>query len=99
MDRRIELDGRLRNVCPHVYFQPPATVSLEYPCIIYSLQNIDSIYADNDPYGTDTSYSIMYITKNPDDPVRYELAKFRLCRFERHYTADNLNHYIYRLYY
>jgi len=99
MDRRLELDERLKAICPNVYFQPPETVRLTYPCIIYSLSKLDPLFANNLPYHIDSAYTVQYITRDPDDRVRYELAELQLCRFERHYTADNLNHYIYRLYY
>ena len=99
MDRRIELDGWLKTICSIVYFQPPATVRLSYPCIIYSLKDIDPRFANNKPYLLDSSYTLIYITRDPDDPVRYQLAEASMCRFDRYYTADNLNHYVYRIYY
>lgn len=40
---RIDFQHLLEEILgsPHVYFQPPATVKLEYPAIIYSLDNLD----------------------------------------------------------
>ena len=34
----------------HVYFQPPASITLVYPCIIYNLSDITISRADNKAY-------------------------------------------------
>lgn len=98
MGPRIDLHATLRNICPNVYFQPPETIKLTYPCIIYHLNKIDKIYADDGTYRLMNQYSVMYICKDPDDLTRDEIAVLPYCSFDRFYTADNLNHYVFRLY-
>lgn len=83
----------------NVYFQPPASVKMNYPAIVYKLSNINNTHANNSPYIQDTAYQLIYITKNPDDVMVKTLSKLPMCDFDRHYTADNLNHYSYILYY
>lgn len=83
----------------HVYFQPPASVRMEYPAIVYKLSDIDNTHANNSVYLQDTAYQLIYITKNPDDVMVKTLSKLPFCNFDRHYTADNLNHYSYTLFY
>jgi len=41
----------------------------------------------------------MVIDKDPDSEIPGMVAKLPLCKFVRHYTTDNLNHDVYRLYY
>lgn len=83
----------------NVYFQPPASVKMNYPAIVYKLSDINNTNANNSPYIQDTAYQLIYITKNPDDVMIKTLSKLSMCNFDRHYTADNLNHYSYTLYY
>ena len=83
----------------HVYFQPPASVKMQYPAIVYNLANIVNIQANNRVYNQGIAYQLVYITKNPDDVMIKTLSKLPYCKFDRFYTADNLNHYSYTIYY
>lgn len=82
-----------------VYFQPPDDASMEYPCIVYHLDTIDTRYADNKPYKISKAYLVKYIDYYPDMTIPDKIAQLPTAKFVNHYTADNLNHYSYRLYY
>lgn len=83
-----------------VYFQPPESLKLEYPCIVYFLSRGDTRYSNDMPYSYDTAYDVTFITKDPDSPVVKNIAThFAKCRFDRYLTADNLNHYVFTIYY
>ena len=98
--RRIDgLSPILHAFAPNVYFQPPEETKLKYPCIVYELDDIDAFYADNAPYCFNSRYSLTYITRDPDDEKRYGIAKLPMCKFDRFFTSDNLNHYTYTIYY
>lgn len=100
MERRQELNQKLRELCSNVYFQPPATITMRYPCIVYHLDAIDEIRADNKIYRQKDRYQLTYITKNPDDVLIRQIPfELPMCSFERFFVADNLNHYTYRLYF
>ena len=98
---RAELSKLLRETLgnDHVYFQPPESVKMEYPAIIYTLSDIDPMRADNLFYGGKRQYQVTLITRDPDAPQIDEIAAFPLCSFDRWYAADNLNHYVYSLYF
>lgn len=83
----------------NVYFQPPPSLRMNYPAIVYDLADIENTHADNLTYFQDISYDLTYITKDPDDPMIYSLSKLPMCMFNRMYTADNLNHYSYTIFY
>ena len=83
----------------NVYFQPPESIRMNYPAIVYNLANIDNTHADNLPYMQGTGYQVIYITKNPDDAMIKTLSKVAYCRFDRWYSSNNLNHYVYNIYY
>lgn len=83
-----------------VYFQPPASVKMSYPCIRYSLGNVDTKKADDINYKNTKRYEIVVIDPDPDSDI-YEkiLAHFPMCSFDRFYVAENLNHWVLTLYY
>jgi hypothetical protein len=101
MGQRIDFQSKLETVLGsnHVYYQPPETIKMIYPCIVYERNTGDTIFADNSPYRFTIQYKVTYIDKNPDNDVITELAKFPMCRYDRHYTADNLNHDVFEIYY
>lgn len=83
----------------HVYFQPPPSLRIAYPCIVYSLSNIDTKFADNRPYAHQRQYSLTVIDKNPDSAIVDRVAELPRCSFDRMYTADNLYHWAFSIYY
>lgn len=82
-----------------VYFQPPETVKMKYPAIVYSRNNISNRHANDDVYIQSPSYSITVIDKNPDSDIVDKVSLLPRCRFDRHYTSDNLNHDTFTIYY
>ena len=97
---RLELHEELCNILGsrNVYFQPPASVRMSYPAIVYALNNVDSHIADNDIYGQNLQYMLTLIDEDPDSEVFDRLRRYRRARFVRPYVADNLNHYVFTVY-
>ena len=81
------------------YFQPPETVKMNYPSIVYELNTSDSQYADNAAYLHRWCYSVTVITRDPESDIPGKVALLPLCRANRFYQADNLNHYVFTLYF
>lgn len=92
-----DLRDVLITIVNNVYFQPPETFKMQYPCIRFKLANIANTFADNCVYHQDTAYELTYISKSPEESARYEIAQLPRCSFDRHYIADNLNHYVYTI--
>ena len=83
----------------HVYFQPPETTKLIYPCIVYNLSSTDQRYADDKQYKFRDRYDVTIITKDPELSVRKMMAeRFQLCSFDRRFVSDNLYHDVFTLY-
>lgn len=99
--RRLELQSKLEELLGsrNVYYQPPETVKMGYPAIVYSKKNIESKYANNAKYSKMDCYEIIVIDRTPDNLVIDKLLDIPYLRFDRHYTADNLNHDVFTLYY
>ena len=101
MDRRLEFHEILCGLLGSrsVYFQPPASVKMKYPCILYKRNRIDTSHADDGLYQNRTGYLVTVIDPNPDSKVPDKILKLPLSRFDRHYTAENLNHDVFNVYY
>lgn len=79
------------------YFSAPSV--LKYPCMICKLSNIRSNFANDKRYLTGHMYEITIIDENPDSKIHQRLEKIPYVSFVRFYTADNLNHWVYNLYF
>lgn len=98
---RLDLQRLLEEVAEteNVYFQPPSNLKMALPCIKYSLDYQYKEFADNGAFTYNRRYQVIYITKDPDSPIPDRLFCMPMTAFERAYTADNLYHYIYRIYF
>ena len=101
MDRRLSLQAILVNILGsnNVYFQPPETIRLQYPCIIYERSNIDEKYADNRAYMSRVRYSLTLITRSSESDLVKKILELPYCSYDRYYAADTLNHDVFTLYY
>lgn len=98
--RETQLHPKLQEICQNVYYEPPASVSLSYPAIIYSRDSDDSRYADDSTYIQRIRYTVAIITSSACDTYIEEMkAKFPYVRFDRHYTHDNLHHNVFTLFF
>lgn len=103
MKTRLDFRQKILNAIQNVdncslYFQPPETVKIEYPCIIYTLNDIQTDYADDNPYNQNKSYRLTIVDKNPDSNIPDKISKLQLCTFDRFYASDNLNHWVFICY-
>ena len=101
MASRLKLQSKLEELLgsKNVYYQPPESIKMEYPAIKYSVDGIDKKTANDTAYLLNKRYQIIVISKKPDHPVINKLLQLPMCRYERHYAADNLNHDVLTLYY
>lgn len=101
MGTRIELQTLLEELLGsrNVYFQPPESIKMKYPCIVYNRSDISSKFADDAPYLLFDRYELTFITKDPDSEMIHTIASLPKCKFDRDFVSDNLNHYVYSIYY
>ena len=92
IEARVPEDG-------HLYFQPPPTVRMKYPAIVYALAQLPVWRADNVVYHSRKRYTVTAIDKDPDSRLPEVLAEFPMCTMNRSFTADNLNHWVFDLYF
>jgi len=82
-----------------VYFQPPPTVNMVYPCLVYRRDFANTKFADNKPYLHRKRYQVTVIDQNPDSDIPERIAALPMCVFDRFFTADGLNHDVYQLFF
>lgn len=99
MGQRSDLHTLLKSMAPNVYFQPPSSIQLIYPCIMYKREDLDIVHADNMPYKQTKRYQVTVIDENPDSPINALVAQLPLCSYDRFYTAEKLNHDVYSLFF
>ncbi|QED11520.1 hypothetical protein PP914_gp030 [Arthrobacter phage Qui] len=82
-----------------VYFQPPASLAMTYPCIVYQRDSASIQHASNLPYRNMKRYQVTIMDYDPDSGIPDAVAKLPTANFSRHFTADKLNHDVYTLYF
>lgn len=105
-NQREYIDTLLRSLTGvnKVYFQPPATVSLKYPCVIYTFSNYERWFADDKALFSWPEYEVTLIDRDPESEIHRQIMLLDqdsgnncYVSFQRFYTADNLNHWSYRV--
>ena len=107
MNRRLMLHEQLCKAlsCPNrgnecrVYFQPPSTVRMKYPAIVYALDDIQNTFANDGVFLSAKKYLVTVIDADPDNQIVDKIAEMPTSRFNRYYTKDNLNHYVFEIFF
>lgn len=102
MASRLELQTRLESLLGsrNVYFQPPSSVTISYPCIIYTIGNGVAKRANNSLYNYINNYQITVIYKQPKiEIIEKVLSTFQMSKLDKTYISDNLYHYIFTIYF
>lgn len=99
MAPRLELQSLLESITENVYYQPPAGSEMQYPCILYIREGSAAEHADNLMYRNTKRYQVTVIDRNPDTTIPDAVENIRLSRFDRFFVADNLNHFVFSLYF
>ena len=102
MEGRLSLDELLKETLGdkvHVYFQPPTGYKINYPALIYKLDDLNDKYADDKVYKRRHVYYLLLILDEPDNDLVDRLDDLKHCTMSRPYTADNLYHYPFTIYY
>ena len=106
-ERRIQLHEELIDILgtanqaeSRVYYQPPESVKMSYPAIVYERDGGSSIRADNGVYKFKMKYTVTVVDPDPDSDIAIKILKhFCYSRIGTRYIADNLNHDIVEIYY
>lgn len=98
---RLEFHNLLENITglKNIYFQPPSTLKMRYPCIRYTRDTIDNKSADCMVYKQNVIYEVTVIDPNPDSAIVDAISKMVNARHIRTYATEGLNHDVFQIYY
>ena len=101
MDSRPNLQAKLEEILgnKNVYFQPPESLKLNFPAIVYKRSNIRNNFAGDSVYAQSYFYEITVIDKRPDSKISRTLSLLPKIKFDRSFTSDNLYHDVFTIYY
>lgn len=101
MASRLQLQAFLEELLGsrNVYFQPSPSVFIQYPAIVYSLDDIENTHANNRVYSQNIAYEVTVIDEDPDSEIVKKVSKLPKCSFDRHFTSENLNHDVFTLFF
>lgn len=95
MEKELTLDNEFMAILgtENVYFQPPESLRLQYPCIVYFKDGFQTQQADNKNYVIAQKYDVTVIYDDPDEDISKRLLEhFQKISFKTSYRADNLYH-------
>lgn len=101
MASRLELQELLEDILgksTDVWFQPPPSVELNYPAILYHLADIYTEKADNINYRKKKRYVVTLIHRDPDNTIVDNMIEKGFA-FDRFYAKEGLNHYVFMIYF
>lgn len=107
MGRRLDLHHELQRIYEsttgktskdRIFYQPPASIRLTYPCILYKLSTMPTTHANNFPYQIEHEYELTVIDSDPNSALRERISKLQHCRLTRIFESDNLHHYVFHIY-
>jgi hypothetical protein len=96
---RLKLHDLLKEIVDNVYFQPPSGHRMTFPCITYAWDNDSAQHADNELYRHAKRYQVTVIDRDPDTELADKVRRLPYCSFERAFPTDDLNHYVFSLYF
>lgn len=102
MTKRIELQSQLEGILgsSSVWFQPPESVKLKYPVILYNFEGFHMIKNHDGIYKHMSRYTVKAIDKNPESLIGFNiLNNFPYSSFDRRYISDGMVHDVITLYF
>lgn len=96
---RLQLHDVLMGIAENVYFQPPPKDQMRYPCILYALDSSSEQHANNELYRDALRYQVTVVDRDPDTEIVAEVRRLPYTAFDRFFAADDLNHYVFTLFF
>lgn len=97
-EQRLTLHAKLKTLFPNykLYFRPPNTIKLEYPCIVYDLAMQEPRHANNTLYTLYLEFEITIISVLPG-VTSSDILTIPSSRQQSHFISNNLVHDVYKV--
>lgn len=101
MRTRIEFHKMLEQLTgiTSIYFQPPSSLKMKYPAIVYSMKKPKIEFAGNKKYLNTTAYTVTVIDKSSESEIKKLIEDIMYCSYDTDYISDNLHHYVYTIFF
>lgn len=98
-ERRLLFDEKLRDVTglTNVYYDPPESIFMEYPAIVYKKTKMPVRYANNKKYIKHLAFEVKLICEDADSIYVDLLHEMEYSTFDRHFIADDLHHDVFTI--
>lgn len=96
---RVELQELLKEYCDTVYFQPPSSIRISYPCIVYNRSTDYINRANNNLYMKEKLYRVTVMDKNPDSDIADRLQELPWAVIISRDIVDNIYQTTLNIYY
>lgn len=98
---RLELQALLEELLGsrNVYYQPPESVKMRYPAIVYERSKIEQRHANDSTYIQSRVYELTVIDDDPESEIVEKVALLPMCRYDRQFVSDNLYHDTFTIYF
>ena len=99
-ERRLKLQEAFEEILgtSAAYFEPPESIRLKYPCIVYERSSGKTEFANNLPYKFDYRYTVTAMDLDPSSRIPEKLARLQCCTFDRGFVSDGLQHWVFTIY-
>ena len=81
----------------NVYFQPPSSIRMQYPCIVYEWNRNSTKHANNDRYHVLRDYQVTVIDRDPDSGIPDMVEALPYCSMSTTMVMDNLHQFVFNL--
>ena len=81
----------------YVYFDPPESVKMKYPAIVYHKNRIGNTYAGNSIYQNTYTYTITFIDEYPDSEVILKILNLPYCKHDQSYQSNGMYHDVFTI--
>lgn len=98
-DRRAKLSVILHDILgsDEVHFEPPESIKMKYPAIVYTRKKFDGRRADNIRYLPIDSYEVTYIRKHAEDEVLEKLLQLENTSHSACFKSNDLYHDVFTI--
>lgn len=81
-----------------VYFRPPNTNILSYPCIVYDRSNYPTVYGNDVPYVVGEQFEVTFISNEPGLDRGVDILNLPNSSHSTTFRQDNLVHEVFVVY-
>lgn len=95
-----ELQDKLLEICPTVYFMNPPKSGMQYPCIVLTRKFSQEQSANNRNYKIDVAYQASLLARTPGGEMQKKMMEsFEHIHWENEFIEGGLTHSIFTIYY